>query len=244
MGGASPQRFPNGGRRRRRAGSPRPREAVAAPRRVSLRCRSPERRPGGFCCPPSPREALGSCHSQRWLHRAPATMVGSETEGGSSSALPALRHYFGWLLLPGASAPCHLCAVSVLCLITCLGLFRAAFARLLRGMPFLPLLFLLSLFGEPVCAFHIWSNNVLSFAVWLRLPPLCPARRELCSKMRSPSCYKHRYTAGRTELPLLTVTSRASLLRLFLKSSTSNYQARVRLLFSPYLYKHSEKLHK
>lgn len=35
------------------------------------------------------------------------------------------------------------------------------------------------LFVYYVCAFNIWSGDVLSCAVWLRLPLLCPARREL-----------------------------------------------------------------
>lgn len=78
----------------------------------------------------------------------------------------------GHPLLPDASAPCHRGGVSALCLAARLGPFRAAFARLRTGTSFLPLLFLLLLLGEPVCAFHIWSSNVLSFAVCLGQPPL------------------------------------------------------------------------
>lgn len=91
--GSPPQRFPGGGRRK-------PAPAGSRRRRVSLRCRSPEGRPGGLRCPPSPRQAVRSCQPQVGLLRAPAAMVGGEAEEGGS-AQPAPRGYFG---RPPASA--------------------------------------------------------------------------------------------------------------------------------------------
>lgn len=175
------------------AALPGPRGAVAAP--------VPRR---------EPRKGCGRVSGPVRLRRGPATTGGSDRPG-RGAASP--RHSCGWLLLPVPSAPCHLRAGSVFRLITRLGLFRASFARPLTGMPFLPLLFLfffslLLLFWRTrVCAFHIWSSNVLSSAVWLRLPPLRPAdSRAKCAHRVAAD------TAGRTEPPLLTVAGRASLL--------------------------------
>lgn len=113
----------------------------------------------------------GARHRRRCPRRAPVPAVGSDTEKSSSAAHPGRVRW----LLPGLGPVSPMCC-SVLCLVTCLALFSSAsLTQLFTGTSFLPFFFffflnLFRFFGELARAFHIWSSNVLSSALWLRLP--------------------------------------------------------------------------
>lgn len=160
--------------------------AVVTRRRVSLRDRSPERRPGAFCSPPIPVAGWKVLSLAALASPSPSDNGGKRNRGTGQLA----ETLFRVALPPGRLGP-----LPPMCHVGDLFNYLPGFTQIFGSAAYRNVLsatffFLLLVFGEPVCAFPIWSSNVLSFAVRLRLPPLCPVRRELRSKMCLQGCYK------------------------------------------------------
>lgn len=141
--------------------------AAVAPRRSPLGARTPKapRKASRVCCPPWGLVAGGGGLAQ-------PRSSGGEPPREKQRRCPARDAVSGGSFSRGSVLSLMCC--SVLCFVTRLTLFSSAsLTRLLTGtssLPFLFFFFFFRFFCELARAFHIWSSNVLSSALWLRLP--------------------------------------------------------------------------
>lgn len=178
--------------------------AVVTRRRVSLRDRSPERRPGAFCSPPIPVAGWKVLSLAALASPSPFNNGGKRNRGTGQLAETLFR-----VTLP----PRRLVPLPPMCRVGDLFNYLPGFTQIFGSAPYRNVLsatFFFFWFLANPCV-HFPSGAAMCLALQFGCAcPLCALRAG--SFAARCACRVVTNTSGRTEPPLLTVTERASLL--------------------------------